>query len=490
MRERLSVLDGSFLRVETANAHMHVAWSAVFRPRPDRPKPTLWALRSAISGRLRHAPRFRQRLAFPSLGLGEPFWVDDEGFDIDYHVTRLGGRGTIGPGRLQELTDEVLSEPLDRERPLWRVHLAPSLEDGGAALVCKIHHALVDGKSAVEVALLLFDLSPDAEPEPSDGWLPAPPPSRARLALETMADGTGESLRAVRGAARLAGAPGRGGVRIADSLRRAALAVGEDLLRPAPRSYLNVSIGPRRTLVGHRARIDDLLEVKSRHGVTLNDACLAVVAGAMRERSLARREAPRPLRVMVPVSVRSDEERTSLGNRISFAFIDLPVHLSTPAKRIGAVHAATTAFKRANRPATNEMVMGALAVLPGPIKGRAARFAGSSRVYNLTVSNVPGPRVPVYMLGAELEEAYPVVPLAEDHALSIGIFSYRDHVHFGLYADPDALPDVDCLPAALAAALLALRKSAGGPAPGEGEGPHPPRSHSVDRARDRARGHA
>jgi WS/DGAT/MGAT family acyltransferase len=393
------------------------------------------------------------------LGLGEPFWVDDERFDIGYHVNRLGRSGMIGRARLQELTDAVLSEPLDRERPLWRVYLAPSLEDGTAAMVCKIHHALVDGMSAVEVALLLFDAAPDAQPPAAEDWLPAQPPSRARLVLETVTEGTGESLRAVRGAARLAGSPGRNGVRIADTLRRTALSVGDDLLKPAPRSYLNVPIGPERTLLGHRTPIDRLLELRAFYGVTLNDICLAVVAGAMRQLALARKETPRPLRVMVPISVRADEQRADLGNRISFAFIDLPIHLSGPARRVRAVHEATAAFKRANRARANEVIMGALGALPGPMKGRAARFAGSARVYNLTVSNVPGPRFPVYMLGAEMEEAYPVVPIAEDHALSIGIFSYREHVHFGLYADPAALPQVNELPAALATAILALGKT-------------------------------
>jgi len=162
---------------------------------------------------------------------------------------------------------------------------------------------------------------------------------------------------------------------------------------------------------------------------------------------------------MVPVSVRTEEERADLGNRISLAFVDLPVQLSSPAARLAAVHLATAAFKASGKPAGAEALFAALGMLPGALRTPAARMVGSARVYNLTVSNIPGPRFPLYVLGAELEEAYPVVPLAEDHSLSVGIFGYRDHLHFGLYGDPDALPDVTALPGALSAALLALERT-------------------------------
>jgi diacylglycerol O-acyltransferase len=460
MPERLTSLDGSFLRVETENAHMHVAWSAVLQPGPGRIRPSLATLRRSVEARLSRTPRFRRRLAFPPRGLGEPFWVDDPDFDITRHVVLLGRPGeTLERARFEALTDEALSEPLDRERPLWRIYLAPRLAGGRCGIVAKIHHALVDGKSAVEVALLLFDTAPDSEPELPVPWRPEPAPAPARLALEVLAGAAEDSLRTARGIAHLAGAPRTGGARIADTLRTVALAVGDDLLRPAPRSYLNVPIGPERTLVRHRARIDDVLRVKRASGATLNDVCLATVAGAMRELALRRGETPRPLKAMVPVSVRSDSERAGLGNRISLAFVDLPVHLSSPRARLERVRQATSAFKRSGRPAGTETVFGGLGLLPDPLRTAAARMVGSARVYNLTVSNVPGPRVPLYVLGAELLEAHPVVPIAEGHALSVGIFSYRDQLFFGLYAEPHALPEARELPAALNAALLALLRS-------------------------------
>jgi diacylglycerol O-acyltransferase len=434
---------------------MHVAWSATFRVRPDAPPPTLSRLRRSIAARLDNAPRFRRRLARPLPGLGEPFWVDDPDFDVAEHVLQLGMRGEeLDDHRFGLLCDRVLSVPLQRSRPLWEIHLAPRLTGGRCGLVAKIHHALVDGKSALEVALLLFDLERDAVAELPVPWEPGPAPGAGRLAARALASGGGELLRAARGAARLAGEPPAASARIAGTLRRAALAVGEDLARPAPASALNARIGPRRTLVRHSAALADL---RRSAGATVNDAALSVVAGGLRALALERGEEPAPLKTMVPVSVRSAEERRALGNRISFAFIDLPLDADSARERLARVHAATAAFKRGERAAGAETVLSALGRLPDPLRGVAARFAAGPRVYNLTVSNIPGPRFPLYMLGAELLEAHPVVPIAEGHTLSIGLFSYRERLHFGLYADPHAFPQVRELPAALEASLDDLR---------------------------------
>jgi WS/DGAT/MGAT family acyltransferase len=458
MPARLTSLDGSFLRLETANAHMHVAWSGLFEPHPDLPRPTVEALREKVAARLARVPRFRQRLAFPPLRLAEPCWVDDTGFDVANHVTALGDPGAALPlARFGQLTDSALSEPLDRARPLWQVQLVPLLEDGRAGLIFKMHHALVDGRSAVELALLLFDVEPDPGPEPPSPWTPAPPPSAARLALEAFASSTLEPLRAARGVGRLA-RPGEVGV--TGTLRRAALAFERDLLRSAPPSYLNARIGPHRVLVRHRARMADIVRAKHRASATVNDICMTAVAGALRELARTRGESPRPLKAMVPVSVRPDDQRQDLGNRITFAFVELPVATRSRAGRLEQVRRETASFKQSGRPAGTGAVLGALGLLPDPVKNRAARLASSARVFNLTVSNIPGPRFTVYMLGAELSEAYPVVPIAEEHSLSIGMFSYRDHMFFGLYADPQTLPEVHELPALLDREITALARPA------------------------------
>jgi diacylglycerol O-acyltransferase len=451
MSRQLTPLDGSFLRAETPNAHMHVGWSGLFQPSNGRSRPTLERLRRSVGCRLQYAPRFRQRLAFPPLGLSEPFWVDDGGFHIARHVTALSGpRERVSLPRFERMTDEVLSEPLDRERPLWNVYLVPELEDGRVGLVCKMHHAMVDGKSAVELGLLLFDTDPNASPPAPDDWCPEPQPSRLQLAIDAMSDQAMLPLRGAREAVRMAAAPRDTAARGAKALGRVAAAVREDVLKPAPASYVNVPIGPERTLVRHRVPIEQVLRAKDVTGVKLNDVCLAAVAGAMRDLALERHEEPKPLKAMVPVSTREDDERADLGNRISFVFVDLPVHVSTAVGRLRRVAEATRAFKRSGRAAGGELVLGALGYLPGVLKNQATRLAGSPRVYNLTVSNIPGPRFPVYMLGAELEEAYPVVPLSEHHALSVGMFSYRDAIFFGCYAHPGAFPDAsEELPPAL-----------------------------------------
>jgi len=457
MADRLTALDGSFLRVETPNAHMHVAWSGLFQPDPDAPRPTAEALRGKLAARLARAPRFRQRLAFPPLRLSEPSWVDYPEFDVATHVTALGDPDVpVALDRFHEFADATLSKPLDRSRPLWHAYLVPRLEDGRVGLVFKMHHALVDGKSAVELALLLFDLEPEPAPETAEQWRPSRPPGAARLALEAMASTAAEPLRAARGMARLAGSRGDGG--LTGTLRRAALAFEQDLLRSAPASYLNTPIGPRRTLVRHRARMPDLVAAKNRAGVTVNDVCLAAIAGALRGLAALRGEQPAALRVMVPVSVRSEQERRDLGNRISFAFIELPVGTRSRTERLRAVHRATAAFKSSGRPAGTGTLLGAAGLLPDPLKDRTARLASSARVFNLTISNIPGPRVPLYMLGAELSEAYPVVPIAGEHSLSIGMFSYCDDMFFGLYADPEALPEVGELPALIGAEIQALAR--------------------------------
>jgi diacylglycerol O-acyltransferase / wax synthase len=235
MAERLSAIDGSFLRVESPCAHMHIAWSATFRVPAGEPQPTLTRLRRHIFGRLERVPRFRCRLAWPPPGMGEPFWVEDADFDIANHVLPLGTLGLeLDDQRFELLCDSVLSSPLDRSRPLWEIRLAPRFADGRCGIVAKIHHALVDGRSAVEVAQLLFDVEPNAAADLPVPWEAPPAPGATKLAARAVALGAEESLRAARGAARLAGEPRAAASRVAGTLRRAALVAGEEVLRPAP----------------------------------------------------------------------------------------------------------------------------------------------------------------------------------------------------------------------------------------------------------------
>ena len=468
MRTRLRPLDGSFLRVETPNAHMHVGWSALFEPHPERDRPDVDSLRESILRRLHLAPRFRQRLAFPPPGFGEAFWVDDAGFDISRHVLALSEDDEpLSLATFTSLTDAAFSVPLDRKRPLWQVLLAPRLENGRVGMVAKLHHAMADGLAAVDFAVLLFDSSPDpVHAEPGEEWIPTPEPGRIELAVEAAAGTAGEMVGLARRAAKFAVSPRRQATKLAETVTRVATVVRDDMLTPAPASSVNVPIGPQRTLVRHRAdmsairracRRPRIAAVPTGERITVNDVYLAAVAGALRTVALRRGDAPQPLKVMVPVNLRDESEHGGDGgNRIAFSFVELPIHVSTADARLQRVHESTAAFKRSERPAGSHAMLSAIGLLPDPLKSVAARFAASPRAYNVTISNIPGPRDPLYMLGARLEEAYPVVPLSEDHALSVGVFGYLDHAHFGFYADPRALPDVGDLPVAISAEIRAL----------------------------------
>jgi diacylglycerol O-acyltransferase len=302
--------------------------------------------------------------------------------------------------------------------------------------------------------------------EPGEEWRPKPAPGRLELAVEAAAGTAGDMLGVARSAARFALSPRRQATKLAETVTRVATVVRDDMLTPAPASAVNVPIGPQRTLVRHRAHMSDIRRAGRRprlaasptgERITVNDVYLAAVAGALRILALRRGEAPQPLKVMVPVNLRDDSEHgPDGGNRIAFSFIELPLHVATAEARLRRVHECTAAFKRSHRPAGSHAMLSAIGLLPDPVKSLAARFAASPRAYNVTISNIPGPRDPLYMLGAKLIEAYPIVPLSEEHALSVGVFGYLDHAHFGFYADPRALPEVGDLPEAIAAEIRAL----------------------------------
>jgi diacylglycerol O-acyltransferase len=476
---RLSNLDASFLRVESPNAHMHVGWFSLLELPPDAERLDADALIASIGSRLHLAPRFRQRLVEAPLPVGEPSWRDDPDFSLDGHVTVADGEQVAGSA-LRRMTDAFLSEQLPRDRPLWSLLVVPSVDRRRAALIGKVHHAMVDGLAAVELGLLLFDAAPESAPVARAGWRPEGESGPVRVMLDSLADSAIEQFRAARRVAALGLSPGEG-LRIADTLRRAALSLAEDAIRPAPPSALNVPIGPARTLVKHRVPMARALRIKQRTGATLNDVVLAIAAGALRQ--LARRldDEPVDLRVMVPVSVRRPDDDRGQGNRITFAFVELPLSYRDPAARLARVRKQTVELKESGRVAGTEILLSSVGSLPEPLKTRAARLAASPRLYNLTVSNVPGPRVPLYAAGARVRTIFPVIPIPEDHALSIGVLSYDDHLHFAAYADPVALPDVVRLPLMLEEAVEELAIATGSP-------PRRPARSRTRRARPSSRG--
>ena len=435
---RLSALDASFLEIESSTAHMHVGWVATFLPPADGSMPTFDDLRDHVASRLCRAPRYRQRLAGVPLGLNAPEWVDAESFDIADHVLHSTSHD------VRELADMAFSVPLNRQRPLWELWIADELADGRIGVVGKAHHCLVDGIAAVELAGLLLDPSPDpAAPDP-EPWSPRPAPGP----LPRMAGGVRDR---VAGQAGMLTGPAKAVRRpkkllsFADDARRAASALVESLDPAPPAPLLNEPISPLRRLALLSRPLEDLRAIKQSFGTTLNDAVLAVCAGGVRDFMVARGAEPERLKTMVPVNVRGDDAAADLGNRISFIFVDLPCDEPDPVERLAQIHAATSARKAAGNPRGADSVLRALGFAPRVVQQLAAHAAASSRAYNLTISNIPGPPEAAWMRGCQLEAAHPVIPLSDNHALSIGLTTIGDGAHFGVYCDRRRIPDADML---------------------------------------------
>src|SRR3954462_104051 len=462
--ERLSALDASFLTVEGPSAHMHVGWAATFEPPAEGPRPDYDALFEHIAGLLGRAPRYRQRLAPDPLGLNAPPWIDAEDFDPAEHIHRSAAEN------LPQLADAVLSEPLRRDRPLWEFWIADRLRDGRIGLVGKAHHCMVDGLAAVELGSLLLDTAPDAaapEGEEEHDWLPAPSPHALELLARGAWDRTREQLGLLRYPLALARSPlalpGLG-------LRTARPPAGAMLPGPPP-SRLNEPGPPARPLATARRPLSELRAIRKAHGVTVNDVLLAAVAGALRRHAERAGDRPRDLKAMVPVNVRA-EDASELGNRVTFMFVELPASVEDPLVRLELVAEATRSRKESGVPEDADTALKALSYAPRPVQKAAAHALASPRAYNLVVSNIPGPRIPLYMCGLRLRDAYPVVPLSARHALSVGMTTIGEHACFGLYADAATLPDSDALADDLDAALDELRATM------ESPWPTPPRNGS------------
>jgi diacylglycerol O-acyltransferase / wax synthase len=442
---RLSGLDASFLDVERPTAHMHVGWASTFSPPEDGEHPSFEELRDHIAGRLGRAPRYRQKLAPVPFDVDQPVWVDDESFDPARHILRARS------GVLDDVVEDVMSRPLERDRPLWEMWIADRLDDGRVGMVGKAHHCMVDGVAAVELTSVLLDASPEPEGPERDSGRPTAAPAPGEL----LGEGLGRRVREV---ASLAGAP----LRLARSpqavldLPAAALRTARTLARAAvplaPESPLNAPSSSQRHLARLWRPLDDLRKVKGRFHTTVNDVLLAACAGGLRSFLLGRGDHPIDLKVMVPVNVRGEGDENG-GNRISFLFVELPCSEPDPVERLLHVHADIGGRRKDADPERGEAAIKAVELAPRPVQRLVSQAAASPRLFNLVVSNIPGPRIPLWMLGCRLEDAYPVVPLAESHALSIGMTTVHDRACFGFYADRKTLPDADLLAEHVDAAL-------------------------------------
>src|SRR5262245_16486269 len=441
--DRLSALDASFLDVETASAHMHVGWAAAFDPPDECPAPSFEQLRDHIARRLQRAPRYRQRLAGVPLGIARPVWVDDDRFDITRHVR------PAGPSELSELAGSVLSTPLSRERPLWELWIADRLDDGRIGVVGKAHHCMVDGIAAVELATVLLDMEPDMPPDPPDDWTPATVPGQARRLV-------GGQLSLAGSAAGLLGSPRR----LASGAQRAAGALANSLTPASPLDVLNGPISPYRALATLARPMDELRAIKHGYGCTINDVVLAASTGGVRRHLERHGEQPARLKAMVPVNVRGEDGAGEFGNRISFIFVELPCGEPGAQERLRAVTRATGRAKTTGEPAGATTVLDLAAAAPGVVQRAMSRLVASPRTFNVVVSNIPGPQLPMWMLGCRLRETYPIVPLADRHALSVGFTSVDGGAFFGIYADRDAGPDAELLARDIGDELDELRELA------------------------------
>jgi WS/DGAT/MGAT family acyltransferase len=448
--DSMSALDECFLRLETPAAHMHVGWTLLLEGEP----PALRALRRHVAARLELLPRFRRRVVSSRLRLHDPVWVDDEEFAVARHVVGVQAPPGGGMAELRALAGELLSTPLDRRRPLWRLNLITGLREGRFAIVGQAHHALTDGLGEVALATLLLDREPTCAaviPRPFD---PATPPG----VLDRLAATAAERLRLGRAAGgfmlRTLVNPGAlsEGVGALQRLGGALAAVGTR----APTTALNRPIGSRRAVAFTRLDLNVARDLGRRQGASPGDVVLATAAIAL-GRYLRRADECHPwLRVLVPVNTRADGA-DELGNQVSAMFVELPVGERDPAAVLSEVARQTQQNHREHRAEPIDHMIRASRFAPAPVRDMVAWLLSRPQTFNAVLSNVPGPAEPLYLLGRRLQSAYPAIPLAQGHGLSIGVLSYCGSLHVGLYADPDIVPDVVAVARDFASAFDALR---------------------------------
>ena len=443
MVERLTRLDASFLYLEEPDTPMHVGGVLIL----EAPAGGVEALAELVAARLPLVPRYRQRVAEVPGHLANPVWLDDPDFDIAYHVRRNGLPRPGTEAQLLDLVSRLASRPLDRTRPLWEMYLVEGLSRRRVAVVTKTHPALVDGLSAIDIGQVLLDVEPDASaPEPGP-WHPQPPPNGAQLVWQALdeyarrpsaiVDAARDAVTDVRStAARLTG--------VAGGLFRTV----RSTMLPVAHSPLNAPAGRQRRVAVARAELDEIKRIRRAHGGTVNDVLLTVVTGALREWLLSRGEpvvSGTSVRALVPVSMQ--DEDGDAGNRVSSYLVDLPVGEPNPRVRLARLSYAMRGIVQHGQSVGADSLIALTGFAPPTLHALGARAARglSRRLFNLVVTNVPGPQFPLYAAGSRMLEVFPVVPLARGQGLSIGMTSYDGRVFFGLNADRDSMGDVDVL---------------------------------------------
>jgi diacylglycerol O-acyltransferase len=456
--DRLSSIDASFLTNESSSSHMHVGAVLIFEGPPPRYGDFLDHVRS----RLDLVPRFRQKLVFPPFEAGRPLWADDPGFNLSYHARHTALPSPGSEGQLRRLTGRVFSQALDRSKPLWELWLVQGLERNRFALLSKTHHALVDGVAGVDISTVLYDVQPVPKPtEEEREWIPNPEPSTVQLLARGFADVAAVPVKAAERLATAVQHPEAAARRVGEGLE-ALSEVAWNFANPAPDVPLNVEIGTHRRFIWARSELAIFKRIKDALGGTVNDVVLAVVTGALRKWLDARgiRTEGLELRALVPVSIRAEDDRGQLGNRIAAMRGPLPVYVEDPVRRLQIVREAMGELKQSKQALGAEVISRFNDFAPPTLLAQASRINFSTRLFNLIVTNVPGPQIPLYVLGRELEEVFPVAFLPQNHALAIAIISYNGRINFGLLADYDAMEDVEIISDGIAASLEELLEAA------------------------------
>lgn len=463
--KQLSGLDAAFLYMETPTTYGHVTGLMIFE-RPDDDFDPFRAVYDKYASLIGQLEPLRRRIVEVPFGLDHPYWVNDPRFDLDFHVRELN---LARPGRPEQLADQVariIGRPMDRSRPLWEVYVIDGLDDGRWALLTKYHHATIDGASGQLMLQIMTDTDPDAAgPGESPPWEPEPIPSDRELLSMAIANLARNPAKAVRTQARLvrtfadaAGLASLSGAarQTATLVKRVAQPGGDGRpklslpLTPAPPTPWNKSISPHRRFAMRTASLDDIKRVKDATGSTVNDVVMAVCAGAIREYLLGHDALPdRPLRSMVPVSIRTGNEEDPWTNRVSSIFAELPTDADDPLERLQRCHEAMLLAKQQFELVPADALIDLTRFSPPVLATAAMRLVTQQRLadrfqlpFNLVISNVPGPRQPVYFAGAKMCDQFPISIVTDGQGLNITVQSYLDRIGFGFIVDRELVPDV------------------------------------------------
>ena len=456
--QRLSPLDASFLHIEGDSSPMHIASTAIF----EGPPPAHADVLRMVAGKLPLVPRYRQKVRFVPLELGRPVWVDDTHFNLEYHVRHTALPAPGSDEQLRNLVGRIMSQTLDRTKPLWEMWVVEGLEGGHWALISKSHHAMVDGVSGTDLLAVMLDTEPEpvrADPPP---WRPTPEMSSAEFVGAAVAERLFSPYEAFRGARALVLRPRRLVNEIVTTSR--GLTSMLTLLTQTPPSSLNGPIGPHRRYTWSRATVSDVKAIRSVLGGTFNDVVLAAITQGFRELLLSRGESVdgRTVRSLVPVSVRKADQKGSYDNRVSAMFAELPVGLSDPVERLWSISGQLKHLKDSKQAVAGETLTSLAGFAPPVLLSAGTRVAMRmpQRNLNTVTTNVPGPRVQLYAVGRRMLEAFPYVPLAGQIRIGVAIFSYLDTLNFGITGDYDSNPDLDVMARGICAGLADLKKAA------------------------------